>query len=349
MQRRRRRVVHALLCCLGTLFCLLSAHVAVVAGRRGAEPATGFFPLKPGIPLAVPDALAAPGARDRGGALGESLHFNGGRAFDDLKRIVAFGPRPPGSKALAESREWIVKQLKQDGCEVEEDRFIASTPAGPIPMTNLIAKIPGTRPDVIMIAGHYDTMRFENGNFVGANDGGSSTAFLLEMARLLGYRKSAVTYWLVFFDGEEALVHWSESDKLYGSRYLVQQLSAKGELSRIKAMILVDMIADAKLDIHRESNSTSWLSDIVFSAASRLGYSKFFLNNPATIDDDHIPFVDAGVSAVDIIDLDYGPNNSYHHTLKDTIDKCSPASLAIVGRVVIATLGEIENSPRVRQ
>lgn len=344
MQRRRRRVIQALLCCcLGTLFCLLSANMPVLAGRIGAEPATGVSPLKRAIPL------AASGARNRGGAPGEPLQFNGGRAFDNLKQIVAFGPRPPGSKALAESRQWIIKRLKQDGCEVEEDRFIASTPVGQVPMTNLIARIPGTRPDVIMIAGHYDTMRFENGNFVGANDGGSSTAFLLEMAQLLGHRKSAVTYWLVFFDGEEALVRWSDSDKLYGSRHLVQQLSAKGELSRIKAMVLVDMIADAKLDIRRESNSTSWLSDIVFSAANRLGYSKLFLNNQATIDDDHIPFVEAGVSAVDIIDLDYGPNNSYHHTLKDTIDRCSPASLAIVGRVVIATLGEIENSPRVRQ
>jgi len=266
-----------------------------------------------------------------------------------LNRVVAFGPRPPGSSALAAAREWIIQRLKQDGCEVEQDSFVASTPLGQIPMVNVIAKIPGSRPDVVMVAGHYDTMRFEGGNFVGANDGGSSTAFLLEMARLLGHGKRAVTYWLVFFDGEEALVRWSDSDKLYGSRHLVQRLSAEGELSRIKAMILVDMIADAKLDIHRESNSTSRLSDVVFNSADHLGYSRFFLKNPVTIDDDHIPFVDAGVSSVDIIDLDYGPNNSYHHTLKDTIDKCSPVSLTIVGRVVMATLSEIENSLSVRR
>ncbi len=272
------------------------------------------------------------------------MAFNGDRAFQDLKRLVEFGPRPPGSRALADSRRWIIQQLKGDGCAVEEDSFVGSTPVGEIPMTNLIAKAAGARPQVVMVASHYETLRFEGGTFVGANDPGSSVAFLLELGRLLCRRKNPVTYWLVFFDGEEALVHWSATDSLYGSRHLAEKLTAGGELSRIQAMILVDMIADKNLDIHRDYNSTAWLTDLIFKTAHRLGYAKYFLDQPTAIQDDHNPFVNAGVAAADVIDLDYGPNNSYHHTTKDTVDKCSPASMTIVGRVVTATLEELERA-----
>ncbi|PYV00216.1 MAG: peptidase M28 [Acidobacteria bacterium] len=275
--------------------------------------------------------------------------FHGSRAFDDLKRLVEFGPRPPGSKALAESRRWITDQLKQSGCEIEEDSFVADTPVGQVPMTNLIAKVPGARPEVLMVAGHYDTKRFDTGAFVGANDGASSTAFLLELGRMLGRRKNPATYWLVFFDGEEAFRQWSSTDSLYGSRHLAAKLTASGELSRIHAMVLVDMIADANLDIRRDSSSTRWLTDLIFQTAKRLGYSRYFLDQPTAVEDDHLPFVNAGVSAADVIDLDYGPpGNSYHHTTKDTVDKCSPASMTIVGRVVTAMLEELENSLRAK-
>jgi len=279
----------------------------------------------------------------------DSLAFNGERAFEDLKRLVAFGPRPPGSKALAESRAWIISQLRLAGCQVEEDNFVAATPVGNIPMTNVIARIPGGRPSVVMVAGHYDTLRVTGFTFAGANDGGSSAAFLLELARILGRRKNPVTYWLVFFDGEEALEHWSETDSRYGSRHLVQKLASAGELGYVQAMILVDMIADAKLDIYRESYSTGWLNDMIFGNARRLGYSKYFIDSPPDyIEDDHIPFVNAGVSSADVIDLDYGPRRSYWHTAQDTVDKCSPLSLTIVGRVVTATLEELERAPQIK-
>lgn len=285
---------------------------------------------------------------------GEPAGFNGGRAFEDLKHLVSFGPRPPGSAALAKSREWIIAQLGKSGAQVEEDRFIGNTPLGNIPMTNLIAKFPGAKPQVVMLAGHYDTMRAEDFKFVGANDGGSSAAFLLEMARVLSGRKNRFTYWLVFFDGEEALQQWSDADSLYGSRHLVQKLTASGDLSRIYAMLLVDMIGDAQLDIHRESGSTGWLQDVVFSTARRLGYRRYFLESPVEIIDDHIPFVNAGVSAVDLIDADYGPRNGAHpfggywHTAMDTPEHCSPLSMTIVGRVVVAALAELEKSPRLK-
>jgi Zn-dependent M28 family amino/carboxypeptidase len=282
------------------------------------------------------------------GAAGPTGTFSGGRAFEDLKHLVAFGPRPPGSPALAQSRLWIIQQLKNTGAQVEEDSFTAMTPIGNLPMTNVIAKFPGRRPKVVMVAGHYDTKREEGFRFVGANDGGSSTALLLELARVLGARKNALTYWLVFFDGEEALQEWSPTDSLYGSRHLVQKLASHGDLARIQAMLLVDMIGDADLDIHRDDNSTPWLIDTAFSVARRLGYEKYFLDTPTAIDDDHIPFVNAGVAAADLIDLDYGPNRSYWHTDKDTLDHCSPLSLTIVGRVVLETLAEIEKSPHVK-
>jgi len=288
--------------------------------------------------LATPCVLLADG----------EVSFEGGRAFANLKRLVAFGPRPPGSPALAQSRGWIVQQLKRTGAQVEEDSFTAMTPIGNLPMTNVIAKFPGLQPQVVMVAGHYDTKREEGFRFVGANDGGSSAALLLELARVLAARKNALTYWLVFFDGEEALQEWTPTDSLYGSRHLVQKLTSTGDLARIQALLLVDMIGDADLGIHREENSTPWLMDTVFSVAHRLGYEKYFLDTPMAVDDDHIPFVNAGVAAADLIDLDYGPNRSYWHTDKDTLEHCSPFSLTIVGRVVMETLNEIEKSPHVK-
>ena len=275
--------------------------------------------------------------------------FNGSRAFADLQHLVSFGPRPPGSKALEASRAWIISQLKQAGCRGVEDRFLAATPMGNIPMVNVIAEIPGKEPDrIIMIAGHYDTKLENSFRFVGANDGGSSAAFLLEMARELRQTPHKLTYWMVFFDGEEALrQEWEGDDNTYGSRHLVQKLTADGELSRIQAMILVDMIGDARLDIRWDENSTVWLNKLLFQQADRLGYSKYFLKDQTAVTDDHIPFVNAGVSAVDLIDFNYGPNNSYWHTAQDTVEHCSPASLTIVGRVVKATLSELEKSPRV--
>lgn len=276
--------------------------------------------------------------------------FNGGRAFADLERLVAFGPRPAGSHALEASRAWIISQLQKAGCKVVQDHFVGATPNGNIPMVNLIAELPGTEPKhIIMIAGHYDTKLETSFRFVGANDGGSSAAFLLEMARELQSTRHKLTYWIVFFDGEEAVQHWTDTDSVYGSRHFVQKLTSNGELSRIQAMILVDMIGDAQLDIHWDQESTAWLNKLVFQQADKLGYSKYFLRQqPLAMDDDHMPFVQAGVSAVDIIDFNYGPNNSYWHSAQDTVQHCSPSSLAIVGRVVKATLSELEHSPQVQ-
>lgn len=290
--------------------------------------------------LAAPRGLAAAWA---------DAAFSGDRAFADLKHLADFGPRPSGSKALSDARQWMIGQIERTGLHVEEDSFVASTPAGSVPMTNLLVKIPGVSSQVVIVAGHYDTKRFDKFQFVGANDGASSAAFLLEMARVLAHRKNKLTIWLVFFDGEEAIEQWTATDSLYGSRHLAEKLTASGDLGRIAAMILVDMIGDAKLDIYRDANSTSWLNDVVFSTARRLGYNKNFINEKQAYEDDHLPWVNAGVAAVDLLG-NVGPVSpsasfgSYWHTAKDTADKCSPASLAIVGRVVLASLEELERS-----
>jgi len=278
--------------------------------------------------------------RARAGLFAATRGFNGERAFNDLRQLVELGPRPPGSRALHRAREYISRQLSAAGAEVWHDSFVATTPVGDIPMTNLVGLLHGESPTIVVLAGHYDTARLDGVRFVGANDGGSSAAFLLEMARVLSGRKNKLTYWLVFFDGEEALKQWSATDSLYGSRHLAEKLASEGKLTQIKALILVDMIADQRLNVLRESNSTPWLSELVFERARQLGYAGSFSGGAFPVEDDHSPFLCRGVPAVDIIDLT--PFRSYHHTAQDTLDNCSPESLAVVGRVVLATLASLE-------
>ncbi|HUI42658.1 MAG TPA: M28 family peptidase [Terriglobia bacterium] len=286
--------------------------------------------------------------------------FDGARAFRDLKALVAFGPRPAGSDALAHSRNYIERELAASGLKVEEDKFTATTPVGSLDMANLMVRIPGTSPDIVVVAGHYDTKRFDKFRFVGANDGASSAALVLELGRVLAGKRLPYTLWLVWFDGEEAqLQQWQGTDNDYGSRHLVQSLSAEGRLDRVKALILVDMIGDAKLDVRRDTGSTPWLTDVEFSAARRLGYGSYFLNQDITVGgDDYDPWLAAGVPSVDLIDFNYGPNarsrpgdpdwNIYWHTAQDTVEHCSAQSLEVVGRVVLGMLQDLENSPHVR-
>jgi len=268
--------------------------------------------------------------------------FDGARAFKGLEQFVVLGPRPPGSEAIERAREYIGAQLTGAGAEVQRDRFIASTPVGPIRMVNIVGVLCGTSSNVVIVAGHYDTARLKGMTFVGANDGGSSAAELLELARVLSRRSHVLTYWLVFFDGEEAIDHWSASDSLYGSRHFVEALRGSGKLREVQAVILLDMVGGHNPQFRPEANSTPWLRDVVFTSADRLDYRNAFPSGGALpVDDDHQPFLAAGVPAVDIID--FAPFlRGYHHTAEDTIDRCSPDTLAMIGRVVLATLGELE-------
>jgi glutaminyl-peptide cyclotransferase len=268
--------------------------------------------------------------------------FDSARAYEHVRRLVALGPHPSGSDAIKKAQEYAGNELKSFGLKVSEDTFSAETPRGTVAMKNIIAELPGEKPGIVLITGHYDT-KLQTG-FVGANDGGSSAAAVLETARVLSKTTPEYTLWFVLFDGEEAVVDWSAmdgKDNTYGSRHLASKLKADGTLSRVKALVLFDMIGDKDLDIKREGESTPWLVDAIWKTAHALGYQKYFLNSEQYISDDHLPFRDAGVPVVDLIDFNYGPRHSYWHTNLDTLDKISGESIKIVGDAVIRALPEI--------
>jgi Zn-dependent M28 family amino/carboxypeptidase len=300
----------------------------------------------PWIPVAAVIGLAGlVAAGPTGGAAPPS--FDGAKAYAHLREVVAIGPRPAGSKALEVTRGYIKKQLAAIGVDVTEQAFTAETPVGRLQMVNVIARVPGDSPDRIVFGGHYDTKLFREFRFVGANDAGSSTAFLIEWARVLKARKNAFTSEVVFFDGEEAMVDWYQGeDNTYGSRHYVGTAQRESSLKTMKAMVLVDMIGDRDLRIRREMSSTRWLTDVIWAAAKRIGHANVFLDARTQIDDDHIPFLRAGVPAVNIIDgpEDYPP----WHTADDTLDKVSARSLQTVGDVLLAALPDIEKRLRGR-
>jgi len=272
-----------------------------------------------------------------------AVSFDGEAALEWTRKAVAFGPRPAGSAAQARLRHWLVSELRRLKCQVEEDSFTARTPRGPVSMTNIIARFPGASGRVVVVSGHYETYDRPGLRFVGANDGGSSTGFLLELARTLARDTLRDSVWLVWFDGEESLVNWTGEDHTYGSRRQARRWQAEGKLPSLLALINVDMIGDADLSLVYEQYSTPWLRDLVWSVAGRLGYAAHFSKSWSTaVEDDHVPFLEAGVAAVNLIDYDYGPANSYWHTERDTPDKLSAGSFQIIGRVVRETLRALE-------
>jgi len=264
--------------------------------------------------------------------------FSGASAFEYTKRAVEMGPRPSGSPANLKLQAFIEAELKKRGAEVTEDAFTATTPHGPVAMKNIIAKFPGKSGKAIVVTGHFDTKILASGKFVGASDGGSSTGLLLELARVLEGQKRTDDLYLVFFDGEEAVGDWSDTDSVYGSRHLAERWKKDGSLYKIKALINVDMIGDKNLDVQPDLNSTPALRRLVLQAAADLGYGANFPNNPITIDDDHMPFIRLGVPAVDVIDFDYPA----WHKDEDTMDKLSAKSLEIVGSVVVEVISRLE-------
>jgi Zn-dependent M28 family amino/carboxypeptidase len=265
--------------------------------------------------------------------------FDGKRAWEHLRAQVGFGPRPSGSPAIVETRKYIVGQLKASGIEAKEQSFIAMTPLGEVSMANVIATIPGRRADRLVLASHYDTKLYREFRFVGANDGASSTAAVLELGRVLKARQNELTIELLFLDGEEArMPEWRGNDNTYGSRHYVQTAQKDGTLKSLKALVLLDMIGDRDLVIKRDSNSTPWLVDIIWSTAARLGHASTFPNQLTVIEDDHVPFLRAGVPAVDIIDLE----NPTWHTPQDDLEHVAVKSLQTVGDVVAAAISEIE-------
>lgn len=310
--------------------------------------------LAAGLLLATTFVSPAPGARAQSGRGGESpvpvetrgdaSFFSGQRAYQHVKRLVEFGPRPSGSKELESARKYILGQV---GGKLDE--WVADTPAGKVKMANIVVELKGETDDTIVIAGHYDTKRYKEFAFVGANDGGSSAGALVEIARALRASKAPrrLSYRLVFFDGEEAVCReWDECskparpDNTYGSRHEVARLKALDRLKHVRALILLDMVGYESLELGRDDMSTPWLVDILWQTARGLGYSKQFVERPEAVGgDDHAPFLHAGVPSVDLIQLSTYP---HWHTPEDTLDKISPQSLKAVGDVVLASLPRLE-------
>jgi glutaminyl-peptide cyclotransferase len=273
--------------------------------------------------------------------------FDGSLAYAHVRHLVEIGPRPPGSEGIRAAQAYITSQLKSFGCQVEEHDFHGSTPMGDIAMKNIVAKIPGPNPGIVLYATHYDTVRIPN--FVGADDGGSGTATMLELARVLCQRKNDLNVWIAFFDGEEAQGQWTDKNSVqwlatnstFGSREMAASMALSGDLKRVKAMILADMIGPPNLKIKRETNSTPWLNDLIWATAARLGYSNVFVNENFPVSgDDHFSFLRRGVAATDIID--FSVQSTYWHTPQDTLDKIDPGSMAIVGHVFLEILPELQ-------
>jgi glutaminyl-peptide cyclotransferase len=273
----------------------------------------------------------------------QAPEFNASRAMEYVKEIVAFGPRPLGSEGHKKTENFILAHLKGD--QVERDDFEITTLEGRFPVHNIIARYPGTKDGVIVLASHYDTnWPLRTQNYVGANDGASSSALLLEMAnQLRGKKRDGYSVWLLWDDAEESMkLPWDDAESLYGVKHLADKWQAAGTLPKVKAFLLEDMIGDADLNVERDANSTPWLEDLIGTAASRLGYQSHFFAREIAVTDDHTPFFTRGVPSADLIDLDYGYNNVFHHTTHDTLDKLSPKSLAIVGTVTLETLNMLD-------
>ncbi|MDH7602267.1 MAG: M28 family peptidase [Armatimonadota bacterium] len=276
--------------------------------------------------------------------------FDGERAYQLLKFQVDLGPRYPGSSGHKAAHEMIFGYLKKYASTVEtqEFRVQATNDSEPLVLKNIIAlfdsKAKGNK-DYVLLAAHWDTRptadcevtaEDQKKPILGANDGASGTAVLLEMARVLHHRKPPIGVVMVFFDGED---YGPTSERMFlGSRYFAENLersiSSVGKSVNIRYGVLLDMVGDRNLMIYREGHSVDAAPEVVdkvWTAADELGYGKYFGREVKyTIEDDHVPLIKAGIKCIDVIDFDYAA----WHTLDDTPDKCSPKSLQIVGRVV---------------
>lgn len=271
-----------------------------------------------------------------------AAELSGQNALAYTGKLVSFGARPAGSENARKMQAYIAAELKKFGCQVIEDGFQARTPAGMVAMKNIIARFPGKNGKALAVTGHYDTKRFKEFTFVGANDGGSSGGLLLELARAMQGRPHNSDIYIVWFDGEEAFAEWTATDSLYGSRHLAGKWSADGTINRLQALINIDMIGDKDLRLEDELLSSESLRRMVEQIASQLGYARYFSGRSVAVEDDHAPFLRKGVRAIDLIDFDYGPSNSWWHTSQDTMNKLSAGSLQVTGTIVLEMLKRLD-------
>ena len=319
--------------CTAAFACLLPAGLTGCKATGNDSNGAAAQPLPINAAASAPPQTAdeAPSPEKTGG-------FDGKRAFAQVVKQVSFGPRPSGSQAIVHLQDYLQSELKSYGCSVETDSFGADTPVGRLPMKNILVKIPGEKPGVILLGTHYDTKILDN--FVGADDGGSSTGVMLELARLLCPQHGKYAVWIAFFDGEEAVKVWSDSDSRYGSRQMSAKLAASGDLKKIRAFLLADIVGGRTARFLREDHSTPALVDLIWNTSANLGYSAIFPNETTSAQDDHDSFLKRGVPSVDVIG-DF-LNNGYWHTPQDALDKISPKTLAIVGHVFLESVKQLQ-------
>jgi glutaminyl-peptide cyclotransferase len=281
-------------------------------------------------------------------AAAPSLHdsFNSQQAYAYTAEIAGFGERWPGSPGHQKTQDLIHEVLQKDHAQIEADDFTATTPRGPVPVHNIIGRFnvtPDPKQRIFILAGHYDTL-FKSG-FIGANDGASSAAILLAFADALARQKTGMQIWLVWTDLEEAVRTFDANDGLYGSKHLAQKLTANGSISRIRGLFLLDMIGDKDLNVARETGSNAALQKVIAQAANRLGYGQYFFQYDVGVIDDQVPFIKAGIPAVDVVDAQYCPMGvffdsmgEFHHSNADTMDKVSQHSLEVAGRTILLTI-----------
>lgn len=323
---KSRRTVHV--AAVGMLLLLSISGCKVSAKGDHATTKSDVAPAN-ATPQIPDDALPA---EKTGG-------FDGKLAYEHVAKQVSFGPRPAGSQAIAQAQDYITSQLTSFGCTVDTDAFSSDTPAGRLAMKNIVVKISGEQSGIILLTTHYDTKKLDN--FVGADDGGSSTGVMLEMARLLCAKHGRYAVWIAFFDGEEAVrKEWHDPDNRYGSRQMAAKIAASGDLKKIRAMILADIVGGRALRIEREENSTKDLTNLIWNTAKRLGYGEIFVDQTMPVDDDHLSFLARGVPSADIIDL--VNSAGYWHTPQDTMDKISAKNLGIVGYVILESVKELQ-------
>jgi hypothetical protein len=317
---------HATASVVALLGALLLASCALRCGKEGGA-------------IDAPAAAAAP--------RNAVTCVDGRRALAHIERLVALGPRHAGAPGAESSRELILDTLRGFGLEPKRHDFTALTPHPQlprVPMANITVDLPGPGKRKVLLGGHFDGKIIDGVEFRGANDGGSSTGLLLEMARCLVEHPPPAPVRIAFFDGEEALVDWSDSDSLYGSKNLAAELKASGEHEQFAAAVVVDMIGDKRLKVFRERLSTPWVFQTLERTARRLGHGELLTGPRAAIEDDHVPFQRIGIPAAVLIDLKFGPgwdSNAYWHTAEDTIDKVSADSMTAIGRIVLGSLAEL--------
>ena len=268
-------------------------------------------------------------------------NFDQKNAITILKELVAFGPRSSGTSANLKQAEFIAATAEKYGAAVIRQKFEQQTELGKLKFFNIEATIKGQRDDFVIIGSHFDTKKLSPGiKFEGANDGASSTATLLEMIRSIKKAGAKPEYTLkfVFFDGEECISEYSKNDGLFGSKYYVRQLQEQKLIEKCRAVIVLDMIGDKDLKITLPADSNKNLRKMLLAAAKRTGNEQYFSDFHSPMLDDHTPFQRLGIPAIDIIDFEFGPGNSFWHTSEDNLQNISADSLKIVGQTVLNML-----------